>query len=113
MNNKITKSYNVQIWLGLKEGYDGIEHTIDEVYDICQKYVNTIKYCVTVTPTKFIYVNGNENGVIIGLINYPRFPNTQKKIREISFNLSDIFLNQFKQYRISVTTPNKTYLIEN
>lgn len=113
MKNKITKSYNVNIWVGLKEGYEGPIHTLDDVYDICSKYVNTIRYCVTVTPTKFLYVDGFEDGVNIGFINYPRFPNTKKEIRKKAFALSEIFLKEFKQYRISVTTPNKTYLIEN
>lgn len=30
--------------------------------------------CVTVTPTTYVYTGGEEEGVIVGLINYPRFP---------------------------------------
>lgn len=30
--------------------------------------------CVTVTPTTLIYTGGEEAGVAIGLVNYPRFP---------------------------------------
>ena len=43
---KKVKSFNVQIWVGLKEGYDGIENPIDLVYNICNKYVNENIYCV-------------------------------------------------------------------
>lgn len=30
--------------------------------------------CVTLTPTKFIYTAGAEDGVAVGFVNYPRFP---------------------------------------
>jgi hypothetical protein len=77
---KKVKSFNVQIWVGLKEGYDGIENPIDLVYNICNKYVNENIYCVSVTETKFFYYEGYENGAVIGLINYARFPSSKRKI---------------------------------
>ncbi len=42
---KKVKAYNVQIWIGLKEGYHGIEHTIDEVYG------GIIGYCKQILST--------------------------------------------------------------
>lgn len=30
--------------------------------------------CVTVTPTTYVYTGGEEDGIVVGLINYPRFP---------------------------------------
>lgn len=30
--------------------------------------------CFTITPTKFIYTAGEEDGFVVGLVNYPRFP---------------------------------------
>jgi len=30
--------------------------------------------CVTVTPTSFLYTGGEEVGVAIGFVNYPRYP---------------------------------------
>lgn len=110
---KKVKAYNVQIWVGLKEGYHGIEHTIDEVYALCYKYVNDKQYCVTVTETKFFYVNGFENGVIIGLINYARFPSKKKEVLKHAFDLGEILMKELKQYRISITTPTDSYLLEN
>jgi len=40
----------------------------------CREYVTNAGLCVTVSPTKYIYVGGEENGVIVELINYARFP---------------------------------------
>jgi len=36
--------------------------------------------CVTVTPTTFIYTGGEEEGMMIGFVNYPRFPVTARQI---------------------------------
>lgn len=30
--------------------------------------------CVTIDPTTFIYTGGEEEGYVVGLVNYPRFP---------------------------------------
>lgn len=38
--------------------------------------------CVTVTPTTFIYTGGEEQGFIVGFVNYPRFPSEPWKINE-------------------------------
>lgn len=110
---KKSKSFNVQIWIGLKSGYYGEEFAINSVYDLCRKYVNEKKYCLTVTETKFLYFKGEEHGIAIGLINYPRFPINKKKILKHAFNIGEMLLKELKQYRISITTPDKTYMIEN
>ena len=30
--------------------------------------------CITVEPTTFVYSGGEESGVVVGFVNYPRFP---------------------------------------
>jgi hypothetical protein len=30
--------------------------------------------CVTIEPTTFIYTGGEEDGFVVGFVNYPRFP---------------------------------------
>ena len=111
---KTVKSYNVQIWVGLQETYDNKRlHTIEEVETICQKYVNELKDCITITPTKFKYVNGSESGAVIGWINYPRFPRQRKEIRNRALYLAEILMNELNQYRLTVTTPFKSYMLQN
>lgn len=36
--------------------------------------------CVTIEPTTYIYTGGEEQGYVVGLINYPRFPSTPEEI---------------------------------
>ena len=72
-------SYNISLYVGFKERSTGRETTIELAYKLIQEYCDKNGLCVSVTPTKFIYTNGGENGCIIGFINYPRFPSTKEK----------------------------------
>lgn len=36
--------------------------------------------CVTVEPTTFIYTGGEEGGLVVGLLNYPRFPSSRDRL---------------------------------
>lgn len=110
---KKTKAYNVQIWMGLREEYTDKIATIEEVLKICDEWVDNIKDCITITPTEFRYVNGNEPGVIVGYINYPRFPRTRKDIRKRALKLCEILMTELRQTRATVTTPFKSYMLEN
>ncbi len=46
----------------------------DKAHEICRAHCDAVGLCVTVTATSYIYTGGEEAGVIVGLINYPRFP---------------------------------------
>jgi len=111
-NPKFCPSYSFKIYCGLKEGYDGKQHTVEEVYTVCQEYCNTVKLGLTVTPTKFVYVNGMEDGVIIGLVNYPRFPKAETEIREIALDLGVVLMETFNQERITIEGEGSMLMIE-
>lgn len=110
---KTSRSYNVQIWVGLKEMYDGKIHSIEKVHKICSEYVNEINDCVTITPTEFVYVGGSEIGVVVGYISYPRFPRSRKEIRSRAIKLAEILMVELNQYRVTITTPYKSFMLEN
>jgi len=105
-------TFVANIYVGLQEGYGDILHTIYEAEIICQEYCNYEGYCVTVTPTQFIYAGGQEEGCIVGLIQYPRFPKEENEIRDIAIHLAKIFIKRLGQLRVSVVCSDKTYLIE-
>lgn len=105
-------TFQATVSLGLKEGYEGAEHSLAEVEEVCQKYCDEVKTAVTITPTKFIYVGGSEQGCLIGFINYPRFPDKEPAIKNKAIALAKILKTRFNQYRISVVCTDKTYLIE-
>jgi len=113
MDLETVKTYNVQIWVGFKEQYDGLVHTIEELKKICQDYVNDIKPCVTLNPTEFIYTGGNEPGALIGLIQYSRFHREESEIVSIAINLANKIMEMFGQFRVSIITPEMTYMLKN
>lgn len=96
----------------MREEYSDKIHNIDEAYKICQGYCDIVGLCVTVTPTKYIYKNGEEDGIIIGLINYPRFPSTPYDIETTALEIASKFLITFNQLKVSIETPETTYMIE-
>ena len=105
-------SYSATVWVGFREHYSGVTHTMDEVREICQKYVDNVGWCFTLTPTEFVYKGGSESGVAIGLINYPRFPSTKEKIEAIAVEIGRILRREFNQYRVSIVFPEKTIMLE-
>ena len=46
---------------------------VSDAQRICRRFCE-VGLCVTVEPVEFIYTRGQESGVRVGLINYPRFP---------------------------------------
>ena len=68
------KTYEVKINIGLQEGYDGETLSYEKAESIILDYVNEFPIGLTITKTRFMYPGGEKNGLIIGLINYPRFP---------------------------------------
>lgn len=109
---KIEKSFNVQIWVGLKERDTGKKHTIEDVYRICDEFVKDGD-CVSVTKTNFRYTNGNEEGAIIGYINYPRFPRPWTEVLKRAEFLAENLMEELNQYKVTITTPNESIMLEN
>ncbi len=55
---KSVDTITAKVYLGLKEGYTNKIHSIDELKNLLQKYVNEASLCITITPTTFVYKNG-------------------------------------------------------
>jgi len=81
---------------------------VDDVKRICREYTWNHGLCVTITPTDYIYTGGEESGVIIEIINYPRFPATSTKIAETAINLGMNLVHGLHQRSFSVMTPDET-----
>jgi len=37
-NENITETFTAEIFVGLKEGYDGEQHSIEELKNVCRRY---------------------------------------------------------------------------
>lgn len=82
---KMEKSFNFQIWVGLKETYNDEKiHNLDDVRKICDEFVNEIKDCITITP-----------------------------IEDRALELAERLMTELNQYRVTVTTPEVSFMLEN
>lgn len=75
---------------------------------ICRAFCFGVGLCVTVTPTTYVYTGGQESGVVIGLINYPRFPKTPNEIEVLAWQLGEQLAIGLFQKSFSVSTPTET-----
>lgn len=80
----------------------------DKAVTSVRNYCDQNGFCVTVTPTKYVYTGGEEDGVIVGLINYPRFPKTSEELRERAITIAKQLLDDLKQQSFSIQGPEKT-----
>ncbi len=65
-------------------------------------------WCVTVTPTTYIYSGGEENGFIVGVENYPRFPSTLDELTGKAKELAERLAVLLFQKSYMICTPTKT-----
>lgn len=109
---KSVDTITAKIFLGLREGYSDKVHTLDELSDFLQLRTNRGGLCVTITPTTFIYKNGREEGAVIGLINYPRFPMDTEGLRKEAEEIARACKKEYKQNRVSIEYQDQTIMIE-
>lgn len=75
---------------------------------VCRSFTFGNGACVTVTPTEYVYSGGQESGVIVGLINYPRFPSTPEKIDEQAEWIAECLMEALHQRSYTIETPKST-----
>lgn len=67
--------------------------------------------CVTIEPTTYMYSGGEEEGYVIGLINYPRFPASPSAIWNQAMELGKELREQTGQDSFTVQAPDRTLWI--
>ncbi len=110
---KVMPSFHATIWIGLREAYTFRVHPIEELERLVQEHVNVIPGCFTITPTRFVYRDGEEPGATVGLINYhPRFPSTPELLLSRAAALARVLGKELGQLRVTVTGSDKTIMLE-
>ena len=102
MIEKIEPAYEVKIYAS---------GPIGEAEQIIRQYVLENPLCVTIAPTKHIYTGGEEEGYVVGLINYPRFPQPPEWTWGIGYALAQKLLEGTHQHSILIMDSKKTLWI--
>lgn len=93
-SDKITPSRNASIYVA------GPASVAEE---IVAKFCMERGACFTVTPTNYIYTGGHESGVIVGAINYPRFPTTSQSAQEnLLYELAQLLVEGMHQHSATI-----------
>jgi len=81
---------------------------ISQAKQACREYCFEKGLCVTIEPVAFIYTGGEESGIRVGLINYPRFPSTEEALQRIAYELSEMLMKRLCQHSYSIVGPRET-----
>lgn len=79
-----------------------------DIEDQCRTYADEVGFCVTATPTTYIYRGGEEEGYIVGLINYPRFTKPPEEIWAHAEALAERLRVEAGQESYTIQAPDKT-----
>lgn len=80
----------------------------EAAHEACLAYCRDVGLCVTVTRTSYVYTGGAEGGVIVGLINYPRFPAEPRAIWWQAEQLAAHLRLMLRQDSYTIQAPDKT-----
>jgi hypothetical protein len=82
---------------------------LEQAKQVCREWCMDVGGCVTVEPVNYIYTGGEEAGIRVGFINYPRFPSDETCIVERASDLGSRLMDRLCQHSFSVVSPNKTH----
>ncbi len=109
---KKEKTYTATIHVGLKCPSTLKIQPFLKARELCQGFVDAIGECVSFTKTEYIYTYGNEPGVIVQFIQYPRFPKPEEEIKRRAIELARILMTHLNQMKVCVIFPDETVLVE-
>jgi hypothetical protein len=75
---------------------------------VCREHCYETGACFTITPSKFIYTGGEEDGFAIGLVNYPRFPRALCDLQARARNLARALLPVLNQRTCLLVSTTET-----
>ena len=81
---------------------------IEVAKQVIREHVLAHPLCVTVEPTTFIYTGGEEQGYVVGLLNYPRFPTAPNELNVRAKVLAELLLEHTFQQSALIVTPTET-----
>lgn len=81
---------------------------VQQAKQVCREWCMEVGACVTVEPVSYIYTGGEEAGVRVGFINYPRFPASEAYIAGRAENLAERLMQRLCQHSYSIVGPEET-----
>lgn len=112
LKQKSTPTINYTIFVGTKyTAFPELSITNQNLKQFIYEWVDKIGMCVSVTEVDYIYTGGNEEGLRIEFINYPRFPSNQEELKAKVMDLAHILIKKSKQCNITIVGPKDTIML--
>jgi len=70
---------------------------IGHAKQVIRRFCRDLPCCATVTPTTYIYEGGEQEGFVVGLRNYPRFPTDAYTLRNTAHDLAERLRSELGQ----------------
>ena len=81
---------------------------LSQAKQVCREFCFAKGWCVTVSPTTYIYTGGEEEGFMIGMVNYPRFPTDHLVLWNKAKELAKLLRTRLCQHSYLLQDPYKT-----
>lgn len=105
------QNYDVKEWTAeTEDGWEALVYVGGDVGAgemVCREICFPKGLCVTVMPCKYIFAGGTENGMRVGLIQYPKFPKSRDAILLQAINVGIKIAEANYQWSFSVVTPEQ------
>lgn len=86
--------------------------SLNTAFEVCLKYCDEAGYCVTLHGTGYIYRDRrggrHDQGFVVGLINYPRFPEEPEAIWARAETLAELLREACEEDSYTIQAPDKT-----
>jgi len=99
MKTKTIQTFEINIF---------ISGPLAAIEDVCRAEMRREDYCVTVTPTRFVFGGGDQEGARVGLLSYPRKPCPDAVLRNRAEKLARELLDGLHQNTALIVDPDTT-----
>lgn len=80
----------------------------DDCRRACRAFCNLVGLCVSVTEQDFIYEGGSESGVMVRLIQYPKYEKSEEEIWKEGYSLARLLRDAMCQDSFLICDSEKT-----
>jgi len=107
-NMKVEETYTIRIYMS---GPISVAKQVARKYCMELNQRDNTGLCVTVDPTTFIYTGGEEEGFVIGMLNYPRFPTSEENLDQLALELAGKLMDETYQWSALLVNPKTSMWI--
>jgi hypothetical protein len=109
----VENTHEVSIYIGCREGYSGPYVSQSRLERIIADYMSRTGWegsAARISNVTYLVKSYKEEGYALDFIQYPRFRVEPAKLERNVIQLAHFLLLTLKQNRLTVVTPQKTYL---